>query len=210
MGSPGRPPADDVLTPSEWEVVHMVRHGMTNRRIASMRGTSLDGVKFHLENIREKLELPSRASIRDWDGIPRHHPFRRTDMATTATPVALGPIGQIAFVVKDMAKAVPFFRDTLGMTFLFEGMNGKLAFFDCGGTRLMVDALEEAQGRGNAVLYFKVDDIHGSAATLKEKGVTFESEPHLIHRHPDGAEEWMGFFNDPEGNLLALMSVIRT
>lgn len=58
MASPGRPPSADVLTPSEWEVVHMVRHGMTNRRIASQRGTSLDGVKFHLENIRAKLGRP--------------------------------------------------------------------------------------------------------------------------------------------------------
>ena len=55
MASPGRPRAEDVLTPSEWEVVHMVRHGMTNRRIAQQRGTTLDGVKFHLENIRAKL-----------------------------------------------------------------------------------------------------------------------------------------------------------
>ena len=55
MAKPGRPRVDDVLTPSEWEVVHMVRHGMTNRRIAQQRGTTLDGVKFHLENIRAKL-----------------------------------------------------------------------------------------------------------------------------------------------------------
>ena len=187
----------------------MVRHGMTNRRIAMIRGTTLDGVKFHLENIRDKLALPNRASIRSWDGLPRDSLVRRTDMATTATPVALGQIGQIAFVVKDVERAVAFFRDTLGMTHLFSGMDGKLAFFDCAGTRLMVDGLEEAQGRGNGILYFRVDDIHGTAATLRERGVAFESEPHLIHRHPDGTEEWMGFFNDPEGNMLAIMSAMK-
>ena len=198
---------EDVLTPSEWEVVHMVRHGMTNRRIAQQRGTTLDGVKFHLENIRAKLDLPDRTSIRAWEGIPLHHSLRRDCMPATQTPVSLGPIGQIAWVVKELDPVVAFFRDTLGMTHMFTA--GQLAFFDCAGTRLMVDAMAEAQGRGNGILYFKVDDIHGSVATLRGKGVTFEGEPHRIHTHPDGTEEWMGFFHDPEGNMLALMSLVK-
>lgn len=207
MATPGRPPTDDVLTPSEWEVVHMVRHGMTNRRIAQMRGTTLDGVKFHLENIRAKLGLPDRPAIRDWKGIPRHHPYGSSDMSTPATSVSLGPIGQISHTVKDLEPAVAFFRDTLGMQHLFTA--GQLAFFDCGGTRLMVDALPEAQGHGNSVLYFKVDDIHGTTAALKAKGLAFTGEPHKIHTHPDGTEEWMAFFTDPEGSTLSIMSQVK-
>ncbi|MGE3073606.1 MAG: LuxR C-terminal-related transcriptional regulator [Dehalococcoidia bacterium] len=206
MARTGRPPADDVLTPSEWQVVHMVRHGMTNRRIAIQRGTSLDAVKFHLENIREKLDLPNRRAIRTWDGIPRHHLLGSEPM-TTPTSVALGPIGQIAHTVKSLEPTVTFFRDTLGMTHLFTA--GELAFFDCGGTRLMVDALPEAQGNGNSILYFSVGDIHGNVATLKSKGVAFEGEPHKIFTHPDGTEEWMAFFHDPESNMMALMSQVK-
>jgi len=178
---------------------------MTNRRIAIQRGTTLDGVKFHLENIRAKLELPSRSAIRQWDGIPRHHSLRSRTMHTS--PVALGQLGQVSHTVKSLEPTVTFFKETLGMTHLFTA--GQLAFFDCAGTRLMVDALAEAQGKGNSVLYFKVDDIHGVVATLREKGVAFEGEPHRIFTHPDGVEEWMAFFRDPEDNILALMSLVR-
>lgn len=208
MASPGRPRADDVLTPGEWEVVHMVRHGMTNRRIATQRGTTLDGVKFHLENIRAKLELSDRASIRRWAGIPRNHPLTRSQhMSATTTDVHLGQIGQIAHTVKDLDAAVAFFKDTLGMTHLFTA--GQLAFFDCAGTRLMVDAMAEAQGNGNSVLYYLVDDIHASTAALRAKCVSFEGEPHRIFTHPDGTEEWMSFFRDPEANMMAMMSRVK-
>ncbi len=201
----GRPPSPDVLTPAEWEVVHMVRHGMTNRRIALQRNTTVDAVKFHLENIRSKLALPDRQAIRHWQGLPLHH--RSTSMPTTESAVALGHIGQVAHTVKDIETAVTFFRDTLGMKHLYTF--GQLAFFDCDGTRLFVDALPEAQGHGNSVLYFTVADIHATTAALKGKGVTFTGEPHMIHRHEDGTEEWMSFFSDPEGNTLALMSAVK-
>jgi len=92
---PGRPPSGDVLTPAEWEVLHMVRHGMSNRRIAALRGTTLDAVKFHLENIREKLGLPTRQAMRHWDGLPRPLNHRRNPMpATGSTTVALGHIAR--------------------------------------------------------------------------------------------------------------------
>lgn len=208
MASAGRPPVDDILTPSEWEVVHMVRHGMTNRRIAVQRGTSLDAVKFHLENIRAKLDLPDRRAIRHWPGFPRHHPFAtRSTMPAAETSISLGRIGQVAHAVKDIHRAVAFFRDTLGMTHLFTA--GKLAFFDCAGTRLMLDALEEAQRSGHSIFYFMVPDIHAATATLRDRGVEFTGEPHKIFTHPDGTEEWMSFFADPDGNTLALMSQVK-
>lgn len=201
---PGRPPSPDVLTPAEWEVVHMVRHGMTNRRIALQRNTTVDAVKFHLENIRAKLALPSRQAIRHWSGLPLNH---RSTAMPAETTVALGHIGQVAHNVKDIDGAIAFFRDTLGLKHLYTF--GQLAFFDCDGTRLFVDAMPEAQGRGNSVLYFTVADIHTSTSALKAKGVAFTGEPHMIHRHEDGTEEWMAFFTDPEGNTLALMSAVK-
>lgn len=185
----------------------MIRHGMTNRRIALQRGTTLDAVKFHIENIRAKLGLASRRAIRNWDGIPNHHPFGSKDMTSPTASVALGHIGQVSFTVKSLEPTMSFFRDTLGMTHLFTA--GELAFFDCAGTRLMVDALPEAQGNGNSVLYFSVADIHGTVATLKSKRVNFEGEPHKIFTHPDGTEEWMAFFRGPESNMIALMSQVK-
>lgn len=128
-------------------------------------------------------------------------------MPASQTAVNLGQIGQVAHSVKDLETAVPFFKDILGMTHLFTA--GQLAFFDCHGTRLMVDALPEAQGHGHSVLYFMVEDVHGSQAALVAKGVTFEGEPHRIFTHPDGTEEWMTFFRDPDGNMLSLMSRVK-
>ena len=149
MASTGRPPSDDILTPSEWQVVHMVRHGMTNRRIAQLRGTTLDGVKFHLENIRAKLDLPDRRAIRAWDGIPRHHIFGRTTMPATDTPIALGRLGQISHTVGDLEPTVAFFRDTLGMTHLFTA--GQLAPFHLAGPAPLVAPMGGAarDGVGN-------------------------------------------------------------
>jgi catechol 2,3-dioxygenase-like lactoylglutathione lyase family enzyme len=185
----------------------MVRHGMSNRRIAATRGTTLDAVKFHLENIRLKLGLPDRQAMRRWPGLPRNLDYGRSLMSSAdPSPVALGHIGQVSYAVKDIDTAVAFFRDTLGLKHLYTF--GQLAFFDCGGTRLFVDALPEAQGMGHSVLYFSVPDIHAATASLRAMGVPFQGEPHLIHRHEDGTEEWMSFFTDPEGNTLALMSQV--
>jgi len=167
---------------------------------------SLDAVKFHLENIRERLDLESRAAIRQWRGMPRQKATRREAMATETT-VKLGHIGQVALTVKEIEPAVAFYRDVLGMTHLFTA--GQLAFFDCAGTRLLLDALPEAQGNGNSVLYFTVTDIHGSQQALEAKGVKFEGAPHMIFRHPDGTEEWMTFFRDLEGNMLSLMEAVK-
>ena len=121
--------------------------------------------------------------------------------------ITSGRLGQVSFVVRDLDGAVAFFRDTLGLQHMFTF--GDLAFFDCGETRLFLSALPESQRAGNSVLYFRVDDIHASTAALRTAGVEFAAEPHLIHRHPGGEEEWMAFFSGPEGNTLALMSVER-
>src|SRR5215213_3884720 len=99
-----------------------------------------------------------------------------TEMATTA----LSAIGQIAMPVKDLARGVEFYRDRLGLQLLFQAPPG-LAFFKCGDIRLMVEAPTETEfQRPGSILYFRVDDIDGAFAELKQRGVTFRAEPHLI------------------------------
>jgi methylmalonyl-CoA/ethylmalonyl-CoA epimerase len=131
---------------------------------------------------------------------------------TAASPPAstlLGPIGQIALAVPDVAAAVRFYRDDLGLRLLFEAPPG-LAFFDCGGIRLMLSAPENGQAAApsTGTIYFRVADIRAAHAALSARGVTFEDEPHLIARMPDH-ELWMCFVRDPGGNLLGLMAEVR-
>jgi methylmalonyl-CoA/ethylmalonyl-CoA epimerase len=127
-------------------------------------------------------------------------------MAQADTTFGLGQIGQIAVTVSDVERAVAFYRDVLGMRFLFQFPN--LAFFDCGGVRLMLTLPEGTAVGGNSVIYYKVDEIERAADLLASRGVTFEAKPHLIAKMPDH-ELWMAFFRDPDGNLLALMCEVR-
>ena len=116
-------------------------------------------------------------------------------------------IGQIAVNVHDLERAAAFYKDRLGMKMLFQVPG--LAFFDCGGVRLMLARPEKPEfDHPASTLYFKVADIQQATATLKSRGVRFEEEPHLIAKMPDH-ELWMAFFRDAEKNLLGLMSEIR-
>ena len=116
----------------------------------------------------------------------------------------LSTIGQIAMVVKDLPRAVAFYRDVLGMTFLFQAPPS-LAFFDCDGVRLMLDVPSEKEfDHPGSILYFTVSDIAAVHADLSAKGVVFRGTPQMIAKMPDH-ELWMAFFQDGEGNTLALM-----
>ena len=129
-------------------------------------------------------------------------------MPATTPVLGLGVIGQIAMNATDIPRAVRFYRDALGMRLLFE-VPPKMAFFDCAGVRLMLSLPENAEyDHPGSVLYFRVDDIVQAHATLRERGVPFSDEPHLIARMPDH-ELWMTFFRDTEGNTLALMAEKR-
>jgi catechol 2,3-dioxygenase-like lactoylglutathione lyase family enzyme len=127
---------------------------------------------------------------------------------TAVADVGVTRIGQIALTVADLPRAVAFYRDVLGLRFLFEAPPS-MAFFDCGGTRLMLAPPErtgEAAGQQfNSILYYSVADIHASARELEGRGVRFEQPPHQVARLAT-ADLWMAFFRDPDGNLLALMS----
>lgn len=128
-------------------------------------------------------------------------------MSTASPAFALSEIGQIAVPVTDIDRAVAFYRDVLGMRFLFQAPPG-LAFFDCAGVRLMLDAPAAAQAGQGSVIYYKVPDLQAAFVSLAARGVAFEAKPHLIAKMPDH-ELWMAFFRDPDGNLLALMSEVR-
>jgi methylmalonyl-CoA/ethylmalonyl-CoA epimerase len=127
----------------------------------------------------------------------------------TDTTLSLEVIGQIAVPVSDLERAIRFYRDVLGMHFLFQAPPG-LAFFDLNGVRLLLDAPAKASQpeTHSSIIYYKVNDLQAAYAALLERGVTFEEKPGLVARMPDH-ELWMAFFRDPDKNLLALMSEVR-
>ena len=115
-------------------------------------------------------------------------------------------VGQISIPVSKIDRAVEFYRDVLEIPFLFQVPGSPaMAFFDCGGVRLYVVEPENPDNAGSSVVYFKVDSAQDAAEELKSKGVRLESEPHIIHQ-TDNYTLWMAFFNDPDGNLMAVMS----
>jgi methylmalonyl-CoA/ethylmalonyl-CoA epimerase len=121
---------------------------------------------------------------------------------TTIQNFALTQIEQIAQPVKDLDRAVEFYRVKLGMKYLFSS-NG-LAFFDCGGVRLMLSKPEGAEfDHPGSLLYFKVADIHQAHMALLVRGLDFSDAPHLI-AHMGDYDLWMAFFRDSEGNTMAI------
>ena len=207
----GRPPHPDVLTPAEWVVLDMVRHGFRRAEIARRRGTSVDAVKYHLANISGKLGVGVR-DLRHWPGISTTTALarrRRTSTLTASTSTRLGAIGQVSLSIRDVTRAERFYGETLGLPHLFTF--GDLAFFDADGTRLYLHRKDEAEWRTSSVLYFLVDDIHATQERLSQSGVHFTGAPHVIHTDDaTGVEEWMTFFEDGEGNTLALMSRVQS
>ena len=120
--------------------------------------------------------------------------------------INLNEIGQISISVTDIDKAVNFYRDILGIPFLFQISDPQpMAFFNCNGIRLYINQPENPQHSGTSVIYFKVDSTHQTVAKLKTHNIKIESEPHIIHQ-TDNYTLWMAFFKDPDDNLMAVMS----
>jgi methylmalonyl-CoA/ethylmalonyl-CoA epimerase len=118
-------------------------------------------------------------------------------------------IGQIGLTVKDLTAAKTFYGEKLGLPFLFDA--GSMAFYQCGGVRLMLGTAETGQEGppvGGTILYFKVAGIEAVCAELKAAGVGFVQEAHLVAKMPDHAL-WMAFVKDPDGNVVGLMDEVR-
>jgi len=126
-------------------------------------------------------------------------------MEANRMKVSLSSIGQIAVTVRDIPRAIAFYRDLLGVPFLFEAPG--MAFFQAGDTRLMLGLPENEKQNFASVLYFRVDDINAAYNDLKGKGVAFTHEPRLIHRGTT-SDLWLAFFTDPDANTMALMSEV--
>ncbi|MBF8299119.1 MAG: glyoxalase [Dehalococcoidia bacterium] len=126
----------------------------------------------------------------------------------TQPQTGLSTIGQLAVPVKDLPRAIGFYKDVLGIKFLFQAPPA-LAFFDCDGVRLLLDVPEDEEFRHpSSTIYFRVSDIQRSYAELKRKGVRFRKEPHIIAKMPP-ITLWMAFFWDTEGNTHAIMSEVK-
>ena len=118
--------------------------------------------------------------------------------------LGLNRIGQIHIPVGNIDAAVAFYRDVLGMEFLFEVPGQSMAFFDCGGVRLYLGAAEGSARPSRPIIYYSVDDIDAACEALVEREVDLEDPPHVVHRTEE-MELWMASVEDPAGNLVCLM-----
>lgn len=126
-------------------------------------------------------------------------------MATSGSMLRLEQIGQVGMTVTDLDRSVEFYRDVLGLKFLFRVAN--LAFFDCAGIRLMLGLPEPNGETFRPILYFKVDDIQSAAEELERRGVAFESRPAMVAKL-EKHDFWLAAFRDPDRNVIELMSEV--
>jgi len=116
-------------------------------------------------------------------------------------------VGQIGVPVKELTRAVTFYKDTLALPLLFN--TDTMAFFECNGLRLLLSLPEKEQfAHPSSVIYFQVEDIKATYQCLMEKGVIFIDEPHVVVKMGQ-TETWMTFFKDTEDNIHALMSEVN-
>jgi catechol 2,3-dioxygenase-like lactoylglutathione lyase family enzyme len=127
-------------------------------------------------------------------------------MTDESAPFSLSTIGQIAVNVHNVERAIAFYRDKLGMKFLFEA--GHMAFFDCGGVRLMLSLPDKPEfDHPSSIIYYRVSDIQHACDVLESRGVRFEEKAILVAQLQDH-DLWMASFRDVDDNLLALMSEV--
>lgn len=200
MTKRGRPFHPDILTPAEWRVVEGVRHGLSNPAIAARCNLSLDAVKFHVSSALSKLALTSRQELQQWSGVRADSALAKAGHQDQSADWLLG---QVSRTTRDLPAMADWLRDVVGLPEIMRFDTA--AFFNCGGVRVYLSVGDPSN---NSLLYFRVGDIETEVEALRAKGVAIKSAPHRIHVHDDGTEEWMAFFNDPEGGPLGLMSVI--
>jgi len=126
--------------------------------------------------------------------------------ATAANPIGIAGLGQISIIAHDLPRATAFYRDVLGLPLLFTA--GHMAFFDCGGVRLMLGPASAPElDHPSSILYFRVPDVDGAYRHLVAMGVKIEAPPRLIARMPT-YDLWMVGFRDSEDNIMQLMSEV--
>jgi DNA-binding CsgD family transcriptional regulator/catechol 2,3-dioxygenase-like lactoylglutathione lyase family enzyme len=206
----GRPRHPDVLTPAEWSVLDMYRHGLARRTIARMRGTSEYAVRYHLRNAADKLGLRSTLELRHWSGSPATSPMKANALRARRframeTVLQLGELAQVSMLCRSAEKTEAWYREMLGLPHIFTF--GPLVFFDMNGTRLYFRQVPDTEFRLSSTLYFAVDDINAATDLLKGRGVKFQGAPHMIYKDDaTGVEEWFSFFEDPDANVLGLLA----
>jgi catechol 2,3-dioxygenase-like lactoylglutathione lyase family enzyme len=120
-------------------------------------------------------------------------------------PLELGRLGQVSLLTRSAPAAEAWYRDVLGLRHIFTF--GNLVFFDCAGTRLYIHEVPEKEWRPSSILYFAVSDIQSAHEELGKRDVKFTRAPQMNYKDDETAdEEWMAFFDDPDGNTLAIMS----
>ena len=118
--------------------------------------------------------------------------------------IRLSAIKQVSMNARDLPRATAFYRDRLGVAHLFDAPPA-MSFFDCAGVRLLLGVAEKPElAHPGSILYFGVEDIDAAHGELESRGVKFRARPHLAARTP-GREVWIDFFDDSEGNTLALI-----
>lgn len=124
-----------------------------------------------------------------------------------ASDLHLDSIGQIHITVDDISRATAFYRDVLGMRFLFDVPGQSMAFFDCGGIRLYLGKAESPEFRSSPLLYYRVGSIEDACKALEAKGVELMVQPHAVHK-TETSTLWLAAFHDSEGNIVHLMSEV--
>ena len=127
-------------------------------------------------------------------------------MSAASANLGIQNIGQISIIVHDLPRATAFYRDTLGLPLLFTA--GNMAFFDCGGLRLMLGTPETPElDHPSSILYFRVPDLNAAHQRLVDAAVPIVAPPRLIAPMPT-YDLWMSAFRDSEGNIHQLMSEV--
>jgi catechol 2,3-dioxygenase-like lactoylglutathione lyase family enzyme len=178
------------------------------RAIAARRRISRYGARYHLRNIAGKIGVETTQALRDWPGFPATSALAARSDEPMNDALQLGPLGQVSMHTRSAARAEAWYRDVLGLAHIFTF--GDLVFFDCAGTRLYIREVPDDQWRPSSILYFSVPDIQSAHRELGAREIRFSGAPHMIFKDPStGVEEWMAFFDDPDGNTLAIMSRVQ-